>query len=145
VGTQINFWVISNVLLGVILHFQAIRITQSLGIPAITRFLPIMVSSVILGVLYGICLGLTDYYLDKRIYKKLPLGKVILFKTATSLSILLLILFFFLRYGLPDLVLSSANDNVYFITGDQSWKYLFYLLMIYYFYDPGDQFYQPGK
>jgi adenylate cyclase len=131
-GTQINFWVIANVLLGVVMHLQALRINSTPGLPGSNELTPIIVISIIVGILYGICLGLTDYYLDKNIYKKQPLGRVILFKTVTSFVVLVLLLFF-IRIVLSDQFIPSSNNSSDF-TSDKWWEYLFYQLVIYYFF-----------
>jgi adenylate cyclase len=131
-GIQINFWVIANLLLAVIMHLQNLRINLTLESHGVTRLTPVIVISIVLGILYGICLGLTDYYLDKSLYKKQPLGKVILFKTVMSLVVLILLLFF-TRFVLLDLFLPGSSYYSDY-TSDESWEYLFYLSVIYYFF-----------
>ena len=73
-----------------------------------------------LGCLYGIALGLTDWYLDKRFYKKRSMGKIILIKTVVSVSVIFLILTL-LRVAFWKLNLSH-----------KAWSYLFYIMLIYY-------------
>lgn len=128
--TQITFWIFANILLGVIIHLHALSISETLDINASTRFTPILIITVILGVLYGIILGLIDYYLDRSVFKKFPLGKLILFKTIVSLVVLALIIAF-LRYILYD-PLQPISYNVSIAPSPKSWEYLFYLFSIYY-------------
>ncbi|MBT1701530.1 adenylate/guanylate cyclase domain-containing protein [Fulvivirgaceae bacterium PWU4] len=131
VGTQANFWIIANVLLAVIFHFQSHLITVTYQVPVGGSFGPLALISVILGMLYGITLGLTGYYLDKYVSKKLALGKVILLRTLISLVVLMLDLAL-LRYVFFDRLIAPSM----FIAGttlvEEVWKSLFLLLVIYY-------------
>lgn len=137
VGTQANFWIIANVLLAIIFHFQSHLITVTYQVPVGGRFGPLALISVILGMLYGVTLGLTGYYLDKYVSKKLALGKIILLRTLISLVVLMLDLAL-LRYVFFDRLIAPSM----FITGtttlvEEAWKSLFLLLVI--FYDPRHQ------
>jgi adenylate cyclase len=87
--------------------------------------------AVILGVLYGVILGLTGYYFDKKIFRNQPLGKVIVFKTLTSLGVLILILAL-LRYVLFDPLISPSLPGIKL--SEESWQLLFFLLLVYYFF-----------
>ena len=100
VGTQINFWIVANILLAVILNLHSLIIGQAFGLQAI-QFGPILLIAGLLGVIYGVSLGLAGYYLDRKLFRKLPLGKVILLKALGSLALLILILWF-LRFVLFD-------------------------------------------
>jgi len=130
VGTQINFWIVANILLAVILNLHSLIIGQAFGLQAI-QFGPILLIAGLLGVIYGVSLGLAGYYLDRKLFRKLPLGKVILLKALGSLALLILILWFlrfvlFDRFISPSLYLSGVEWT------KDSWKYLFYLLLVYY-------------
>ncbi|MBC7934520.1 MAG: adenylate/guanylate cyclase domain-containing protein [Rhizobacter sp.] len=133
VSIQVNFWVIANLLLGVILHLQALSISHAFNLSGPTSFTPFIMVAIILGVLYGIILGSTDYILDKRIFRKKPLGRIILLKTVISLSILIL-LFVLIRFILFDLLISSSPYGTVFTVTNKSWEYVFIILMIYYFF-----------
>jgi len=82
------------------------------------------------GIIYGVILGLTTYYLDKSFVRKQSLGKVILLKAAISLSALIIILLI-MRFVLFDfLIAPTLNISL----NHQSWGHLFNLLLIYYFF-----------
>lgn len=130
--TQINFWIFANILLGIIIHLHGLSISETLELKASTRFTPILVIAIISGVIYGISLGFTDYYLDKAFSRKQSLGRIILFKTVISLSILALILLL-LRYVLYDL-LNPVSYNVSIAPSKKSWEYMFYIQGIFYFF-----------
>lgn len=87
--------------------------------------------AVILGVLYSVSLELTGYYLDRIFFKKMSLGKIILFKALGSLALLTLLLWLLRLVFFNFLVLPSPYlTNI--ILNSASWNYLFYLLLIYY-------------
>lgn len=133
VGIQANFWIVANILLVAIMHLQSQIISQAFKIPVAGRFAPMLWIAVILGVLYGVALGLMGYYLERKIFKKLSLGKVILFKALASL-VLLTGLIWLLRFVLFDLFLLPSLYMPGFRLNEASWGHLFYLLLIYYFF-----------
>jgi adenylate cyclase len=132
IGTQANFWIIANSLLVIIIHLHWQIIIHSYKIPAAASFGSTLLIGFILGVLYGVVLGLAGYYLDRNVFRNQGLGKVIVFKTLTSLIVLILILAL-LRYVFFDPVFSLLK-----ISGprlnDESWPLVFLLLGIYYFF-----------
>jgi adenylate cyclase len=131
VGTQTNFWIIANILLAVILQLQSRITSQTYDIPMAGGFRSMLLIAVILGVLYGVSLGLTGYLLDRNFFRKQALGKVILLKTATSLGVLILILAL-LRYVFFDPLISPSLHLQGINLNEESWRSLFFLLVIYY-------------
>src|SRR5690606_14630511 len=132
VGTQVNLWIAANMLLVAIMHFQLQIIGDAFKLPLAGRPGPMMLIGIILGVLYGLTLGITGYFLDKKLLRKLSLGKIILFKALISISLLSLILWF-LRFVLFDALISNSLFTIEISLSDNSWDSLFYLLLIYYF------------
>jgi adenylate cyclase len=133
VGTQANFWIIANLLLVSIIHLQSQIISHAYQIPAAGRFGPLALIAVLLGILYGVILGLAGYYFDKKLFRNLPLGKVIVFKTFTSLGVLILLLLI-LRYVFFDPLISTPLSVPGIILSEESWRLMFLLLGIYYFF-----------
>ena len=72
VGTQINFWMFANILLGLILHLQARAIGEVFELSGLNRLGPIIIIAILLGIVYGICLGLTDITSIKMCSKGSP-------------------------------------------------------------------------
>lgn len=133
VGTQANFWILANLLLIAIIGLHSRIISQALNIPLTGRFLPMLIMAVLLGIVYGVSLGLLGYYLESTVFRKVSLGKIILFKALGSLGLLTLLLWllrfvFFDLFILPSLYIPGIRIN------EASWIYLFYLLLIYYFF-----------
>ena len=133
VGTQTVFWILANVLLVTITHLQARVITQTFHNPLAVKFDTLLLIALVLGVLNGVILGVTGYYLDRKVVRKEALGRVILFKILTSLGVQVLLLLV-LRYVLIEFLISPslrANDVA---LNNQSWEALFFLLVVYYFF-----------
>ncbi len=128
IASGMNFWLIANVLLAVLLHLNFLSIQQTYKITAVSGFKSVLLSAIFLGLFYGAVLGVTDYFLDKRIFRKKPLGKIILFKTIVSLFVLMFLLAF-IRY-----ILFPAISPESFLFSDRSWGYVFYILLVYYFF-----------
>ena len=133
VGVQINFWIVANILLVAVMHLQSMIIGQAFELPIAGRFGAMLLIAVVLGILYGFSLGIAGYYLDRKIFNKLSLGKVILFKALGSLM-LLFILLWLLRFVFFDWIVAPSLHIQDIELSEQSWKYLFFLLLIYYFF-----------
>lgn len=131
VGIQVNFWIVANILLVAIMHIQAQIISQAFKVPVAGRFAPMLLIAVLSGVLYGATLGLTGYYLERKFFRRLPLGKIILFKALESM-VLLTLLLWLLRFVLFDVFISPNIPGI--TLNEVSWDYLFYILLIYYFF-----------
>ena len=87
---------------------------------------------VILGLLYGVVLGLVGYFLDRKVFRNKGLGKVIVFKTLTSLGVLILLLAL-LRYVFFDPLFSLFKISGPTLS-EESWRLVFHLLVVYYFF-----------
>ena len=130
-GTQVNFWIIANVLLVSIMHLTALVIEQTFNVSVAGDFAHMLPMAIALGISYGVIIGLTSYYLDQRIFRNLALGKIIIFKTAASLGVLVLMLLL-LRYVFFDLLVAPTLPPGAVIDRDESWNVIFWLLMMYY-------------
>jgi adenylate cyclase len=133
VSFQMNFWIIANMLLVVILHFQTRFIDHAYQLDIARPVGHTLIVAAVIGALYGICLGFTDYLLDKHVLRKWPLGKLIVLKAVVSLSVLILLL------AVVRMVIVDAVDLSSFgIPGQaisrKAWDALFYLMVIYYFF-----------
>ena len=131
--TQITFWIFANVLLGTITQLQSLSLAETFKFPEQVSFATLIAITILLGILYGTSLGSIDYYLDKRILRGQPLGKVILLKTLISLSVLTL-LFLFVKIFLFDFINNLLHYETEITLSSKSWKYLYWLMLIYYFF-----------
>nr|WP_121272055.1 adenylate/guanylate cyclase domain-containing protein [Pedobacter schmidteae] len=131
-GIQINFWIIASVFLSILLHLQALSISETSQLNSPTRFNNTLALSVMFGFFYGIILGLTDQYLDKNFHEKRSMGRIILVKSTISFILIVLTLIL-IRYTFFDFFITDSTFGNNLKTNDKSWKYLFYILAIYYF------------
>jgi adenylate cyclase len=131
VGTQVNFWIVANLLLVIIMDLQVKIISEVFHYPIGQQLGSLVVVAIVLGVLEGLCLGLAGYYLDRPFLRKMSLGRVILTKTFGSILALGLITLL-LRYVLFDLLIRPVLDVSVVEIGKATWRYLFYLLLVYY-------------
>ena len=131
VSIKVNFWVIANLLLGIILHLQALRINQLLRAPGLSSLKPILLVATIFGILYGVIHGLAGYYFEKKFYGKKSLGKIIIFNTVLSFGVLVL-LFGFVRFVLAGWLMADYMER--YPLNNTSWKYFFAIVAIYYLF-----------
>jgi len=133
---QINFWIAANILLAIIFHLHEKSISYSLGFNYDSKLWPVILIAIILGTIYGLALGLSDHFLDKRVFRQKPLGKIIFVKTLISFLVLTLVCSF-LRYVLFDYFIYPQMRKTYatnFILDPRSWEYFFNTLLIYYLF-----------
>jgi adenylate cyclase len=133
VGTQVNFWILANIVLVSIIRLYAHIIRETFGIPVPGEFSTLLLISILLGLLYGTGLGVTKYYLDRGIFRKMPLGKVLLFQVLAS-NVFFILMFLLFRFLLFRIFITPALDIEHAALSDQGWSYLFFLLLIYYFF-----------
>jgi adenylate cyclase len=131
-STQMIFWIIAGIFLAGILNLHSRAISKTFILPNLNRIGPLLLVAVILGSLQGIILGLAEFYLNKRLLRRQSFGKTILLRTLTSFSLILL-LFAFLRFVLFDRFIAMKNSNAIITLTKESWKELFWLLILYYF------------
>lgn len=131
VGTQVNFWVLANLLLVTVIHFYAQIIGRAFKLPVDGEFGNALLMAVVIGILYGVSLGVAGYYLDRSLFRKVSLGKVILLKALGSLALLIL-LSWLLRFVFFDRWVASSLRMPGILLNEESWVSLFYLLLAYY-------------
>lgn len=130
VGTQVNFWIVANLVLMTVMNLQSRIISQVFNLPAPAGIGPLLLLSVVTGIFYGVSLGLPGYYLERRFFKRLSLGRIIVWKTVGSVILLIIILWVF-RFVLWGWFIPQSLN----IAGpgyDDSWRYIFFLLLVYY-------------
>ncbi|RRB02045.1 adenylate/guanylate cyclase domain-containing protein [Larkinella rosea] len=132
VGIQVNFWIIANCLLLTILTLHARLINHVVQIP-VAAFGPSLLIAILFGGVWGVSLGLTGYYLDRKIARKRSLGNVILVKTGGML-ILLCLIFWALQFILFDLSTTSHVNIAGVILKKETWGLVSVLLLVYYFF-----------
>jgi adenylate cyclase len=129
---QITFWMFANLLLALMMYFHAQAISVTYQINAVVSFVPILMVSLIMGIFYGLSLGLTDFYLRKGLFKKKSFASLLLLKTIISFFILTLIvlLLHFVFYDLFKPIFSNAAR----MPVRAAWNSFYLVLAIYYFF-----------
>ncbi len=130
--TQIGFWVLANVVLAVLLHFMYASVNENMALPLPPRLWPTMVIGIIIGILYGAVLGITEYFLEKQFFRKRSLGITFLLKLVVSL-LTLTFLFGLVRFVLFEQLILSVMQQKKSPLNDASWRYTFYIFLVYYF------------
>lgn len=129
--TQIGFWVMANIVLAILLHLMFSSVHVNITLPLPPALWPTMLTGIIIGLLHGLVLGILEYFLEKQFFRRRSLGITFLLKTIVSLLTLVLLV------GLVRFVLFDHLILPYFMKGrsplgDESWKFIFFLLLVYY-------------
>jgi len=132
-GIQINFWIIANIFLCVLMHLQSLSISESYPIHPRGGFGTTLILAVFFGFLYGVILGLTDHFLDKNLQKRQSMGRTILIKSILSLVLIVSMLVSIKRVFFS-LFVDPALYAPNFMVNDKSWEYIFFILVIYYLF-----------
>lgn len=133
VGTQVNFWVVANGLLVIVLRLYNLIIGEIHHIQVPGDFATTLFAGVLLGLIYGLGFGTVSYYFDRKISRKWGLGASLLLKALAS-SVLFIVLFVLFRFVLfdelvsPQLAITASTLNI------AAWRYLFYMMLIYYLF-----------
>lgn len=133
VWTQASYWTIANLLLVVIVNLLLKIIVSQFKLPLLVSLSSLILVAVVLGILYGVSLGTSDYFLDRNYFRRLSFGKVILIKAFGSLA-LLFVLLFLLRFALIDLLMAPSGNGRPTMLNEESWRHSFQLLLVYYFF-----------
>ncbi len=129
---QINFWVPANIVLAVLLHFMYLSVNENVHLPLPPRLGPTLLIGIIIGILYGAVLGITEYFLEKQFFRKRSLGITFLLKLVISLMTLTF-LFGLIRFVLFDKFILPMMLKGMSPLSDGSWKYMFFIFLVYYF------------
>ena len=129
---QINFWVPANMVLAVLLHFMYLSVNENIRLPLPPRLGPTLLIGIIIGILYGAVLGITEYFLEKQFFRKRSLGITFLLKLVISL-LTLTFLFGLIRFVLFDKFVLPMMLKGMSPLSDGSWKYMFFIFLVYYF------------
>jgi adenylate cyclase len=131
--TQVNFWIIANLLLILIIHLLLLSVRESINLPGPASILPNLIMAVTVAILYGMSLGLIDVFLENQFFRKKPLGKLLLIKAVISF-IVFLVLFVLIRYVIYDLAIKAVIYGNPVPISDGAWRYMFYLFLVYTFF-----------
>lgn len=132
--TQMLLWSIAYLLLGIIIFFtsEVFNSTSNFRIP--NPFLPIFISSVTMGLFFGIIHGYTDFYFFREWSKGKSLGKLIIVKGLFYFIVTVLI-FATVRFVLWSVLLKPFYFSKTILAfSDEVWKNYFILVSLYTFF-----------
>lgn len=133
VSIQINFWVVANLLLMAVIFFHDRMMHHMLGVSITGSVSTMVFLAIVFGIVYGCIVGSASYYFEKRWFKKLSFGKIILYKAFGSL-VLLFMLLWVLRFVIFDLWIVPTLSGSTRAMNEYSWRYAFYMMLTYYFF-----------
>jgi len=117
---QINFWILANTLLAWIVYLSIMAVAPYLPARTNGAFREMFLFAVILGAIYGLCLGIAEHYVVHRLSLRGNLGHYLIYRLSFS-SMLSIGFFWLARYLM-------AGGSV---AGGAA-TYLFWVCMIYY-------------
>jgi adenylate cyclase len=131
IAIQVNFWTISFILLGFIIHFTILSIKDSYLLQIPVSFLSSVLISIFLGLVYGTILGLIDIILEKGVFQRWPLGAIILLRSSIY-YVILIVMISFVRFILwEQIVIPYFYEGNSPITTSLTWRYYFYITLVY--------------
>jgi adenylate cyclase len=135
VSIQVNFWILAFLLLSFITHTTALSISSSYSLQLPTSYIPSILISIIIGIIYGTSLGFVDILLGKGYIQRWPMGVIILLR-GVIYYIVLIAMMLFIRYIVWQLLIvpyffDGSSPFRTDLTWDLTWKYFFYILLVY--------------
>jgi adenylate cyclase len=95
--------------------------------------LPNLILGFIVGTLSGLVLGLLEFFLEKKFFRKKPLGIILVMRLiATQLTLMLL--FALIRFVFFEKVIVPTLYNGRSPLTGQSWQYIFIMFLLYYLF-----------
>ena len=131
IGIQVNFWILAIFLYSFLTYMSFSYISQLHDINFPLSIQGLIISSLSIGLILGIFLGIVDLLLIKIGIHSLPSGLVILLRTIVYPLAVFLILIF-IRFFLLDLMsalIGSDYSNLF--ENEFTWHYYFWSLLIY--------------
>jgi adenylate cyclase len=131
VSIQVNFWIFAFLFLALIIHLNSLSLIKSYSLQIPLSFGSSIVISVIGGIIYGVILGYVDILIERGFLKRKALGFIILIRSLIYLAVIIAVISF-TRYVLWEkVIIPHYFKDLVPIANDLTWKYLFYLLVVY--------------
>jgi adenylate cyclase len=129
---QVNFWLLANTVLAVLMHLMYRSVNETVALPLPTPLWPTLLIGIIIGILYGAVQGFTEYFLEKQFFRKRSLGITFLLKLVVSL-LTLTFLFGLVRFVLFEQLILPVIQLDKSPLNETSWRYTFFIFLVYYF------------
>ena len=127
--TQIIFWCVSFTVLGIITQLTFKGVSSMFSFAAESKFTPVLIISLIMGLFYGSMLGITDFFILRKWSMGKSLGRQILVNMLVYF-ISMNILFAFV-YAFWQVILLPSYFHTHFKLDDNLWRYYFYVIAVF--------------
>lgn len=127
-----GFWMLAHALVGLIIYLSGRNVAINFDLPFMDKPYTNILIGLMSGALYGTAIGVIDFYADKAWFRNKPLGKIIIFKTISTL-IFLSLCFAVTRYVFFG-VLFPERLQLDSEKGDLIWRNIFFIILIYSFF-----------
>ncbi len=131
---QTIFWINSFLFLSLILHYAANGFGKIYHVNIPSSIKPIIIISFAMGLLYGISLGLLDFYFYRKWFKGKSTGLLILVKSIFYFLMMILMFFFVKEIIWERFLYPLYFTGTKFNLPEQAWGDYFKLTMIYVFF-----------
>jgi len=130
---QINFWVITFLILTTVIHFIALAMTMAYAVQIPFVFLPSLIMSVVGGIFYGVALGISDRWMEEHLLVSKSLGVTILAQGVTYFLVLVAMMALTRFVVWEYFILPYFFMGVSPIADESAWKYYAYVVLVYTF------------
>ena len=128
---QVTFWIFAFLLLSTIIHLNSLSLIKSYSLQIPLSFGSSVILSAIIGLIYGVILGYVDILIERGFLKRKTLGFIILIRSLIYLLVIIGVTSF-IKYVLwEQVIIPHYFKDLVPIVNSLTWKYTFYLIMIY--------------
>lgn len=129
IGTQINFWIVANLLFVTLILLQSRITSQALKVEMPFQDPTFLQLAILLGIVIGALLVFVGYTMETAFFRRKSLGKVLALKTLTSLGVLILLLAL-IRYVFFGVLITRPTYLRSFLLDECSWKCISLMLVV---------------
>lgn len=131
--THMSFWMLVNVILGLIIFLYGRSLGTIYPVIAQQRLSSVLVISLILGFLYGTTLGFADHYVAIFSFQKRSIAQIILIKTMLSVATLTTMLWLTMD-KIHEFIFTSLFQPQQLPGNDNFWHTILFMLGVYYLF-----------
>lgn len=131
---QINFWILSFLLLSFILHFASLGFSVVYNVKVPISIKPIVIISLFMGFFYGLILGFSDFFFYRKWFKGKSTGILILLKSIFYFLVMVLMFLFVKEIIWQRFLLPTYFVDTNFRLPEKAWNYYFKMTLVYVFF-----------
>ena len=131
VAIQVNFWIFAFLLLATIIYLNSISLSKSYSLEIPLSLSLSFITSIILGLIFGITLGSIDVLIEKSFLKQKSLGFIILIRSLIYLLVLICSLSLVKIMLWKPFVINHFFKDMDPTIAHRTWIYVFYIFLLY--------------